>query len=175
MKIRNILMPVLLLSILLFALAACGDAQLSGKYRIADVLDDPEGTTFAELDEMYKADSLNLTDYCYMEFQDGGGFVITLFGGEEARGTYTRNGNILTLTSGGESADAVIDGKNITWTYETGAKLVFRKETRDDLPTGVLIGIIAGSAALLCTGGFAVWSIVRKRRRNLNRQGVDYL
>ena len=127
MKIRNVL-AVLLVSLLLLALAACNNSVLTGRYVIVDILDDPEGTTFAELDEKYKAADQKITDYYYIEFQDGGRFVIVLFGEEELQGAYTRSGNVLTLASGGESFDAAIKGKKITYDYETGAKIVFQKE-----------------------------------------------
>ena len=117
----------LLVMVSLFALAACGKSSLSGRYVILDILDDPDGTTFTELDEMYKAEDLILTDFVYMEFLSGGRFVIVLFGEEEAKGTYTRSRKVITFIAEGQTFDAAISGKKITYNYETGAKLVFKK------------------------------------------------
>ena len=162
MKIRKILAAVLLICVLTPALAACGKT-LSGRYVIADLTDDPEGTTFAELDEMYKEEDQTITDYLYMEFQSGGGFTLVLFGEEEAKGTYAKSGKTLTLTSGGISADATVKGDKITYTYETGAKLIFQK-VPSGLSTGAIVGIAAGSAVALGVAGFCVyWFAIRKK------------
>jgi len=163
MKTRNVF-AVLLVSALLLALAACGnDSQPSGKYLLAGVTGDPDGTTFAELDEMYKAKDERITDYWYMEFLSGGRFTLVLSGETEAGGTYTRDGNVLTLTAAGKSSDAVINGKKITYTYETGAKLIFRKAP-EGLSKAALIWIITGSVALVLIAGIAVLAVKKRKK-----------
>ena len=127
MKTRNILTVLLAVSLVL-ALAACGSSSLSGKYVIADITDDPDGVTFADLDSMYKEAGENLEEYMYMEFMESNRFTLVMFGEAEAAGTYTRKGNTLTLTAGSETATAEISGKKVTWTYENGAKLIFEKK-----------------------------------------------
>jgi len=133
MKTRNIL-TVLLLCVCIFALAACGnsdpdpDTSLMGRYVIVNILDDPEETTFAELEEMYTDKDENITDYCYIEFKSGDRFTLVMFGDEEAKGTYVRDENTLTFKkSDDSSSSATIEDNKITYTYETGAKLVFEK------------------------------------------------
>jgi len=127
MKIRSFL-TVILVAGMICALAACGGSPLSGKYVITDVIDDPEGVTFEYMNEMYKDMGLDLTDYLYFEFLSGNRFMLVMFGEEEAKGTYTQAGNTLTLTTEGRSTTAVISGKKITWTYDSGGKLVFTKK-----------------------------------------------
>ena len=127
MKTRNIL-ALLLTAALLFTLAACSDSSLSGKYVISDVIDNAEGITFAEMDDMYKNMGLDLSDYLYMEFLTGERFKLVMFGDEEISGRYKQEGNTLTITAEGGTMTAEISGKTITWTYEDGAKLVFTKK-----------------------------------------------
>jgi len=142
MKLNRIL-TVLLVAGLIFAFTSCGDKNapragenaasesishaMEGRYVIADITDDPDGTTFAELEAMYREMNLEIANYLYMEFLDGVEFKIVLFGQEETAGTYTRDGDILTLTAGGETTTAAVSGEKIIWTYENGAKLVFGK------------------------------------------------
>jgi len=134
MKPRIILTALLCVSLAFtsFAFAACGgggkDAPLEGRYVIVDIEDDPEGTTLAELDGMYEAMDLELTDHLYMEFYEGNMYKLVLFGKTEAQGKYTRDGNGLALsTDDGRRSTATVSGKKVTWTFENGAKLVFGK------------------------------------------------
>jgi len=127
MKTRNILLVLLVVSILC-TLAACSGSSLSGKYVIVDVVDDPEGITFEEMDGMYKDMGLSIKDYLYIEILDGDRFKLVMFGEEEAKGTYTRDGDTLTLTAEGGTSTAEVSGKKITWTYAGSAKLVFEKK-----------------------------------------------
>ena len=124
---RIILATLLVLSFTL-ALAACGGSTLTGKYVITDLINDPEGVTFAEMDEMYKNMGLDIADYLYMELLDGERFKLVMFGEEEASGRYTAEGSTLTLTAEGGTTTADISGKTITWTYKDGAKLVLKKK-----------------------------------------------
>ena len=126
MKKRTIL-AVLLVIGLFCAITACSGSSLSGKYVIADVLDDPEGITFAELDSMYKDKGQNVTDHLYLEFQSDNRFKLVLFGEEEAAGSFALSGNELTLMAGGEKSSAAVNGNQIMWEYENGAKLIFKK------------------------------------------------
>ena len=126
MKTRSILVALLVLC-LVCALSACGGPALSGRYVITDVIDDPEGAAFADMESMYKAMDLDIADYLYFEFKDNGRFTLVMFGEEEAKGAYTRDGETLTLTSEGRTTTAEIKGKKIIWTYDSGGKLVFEK------------------------------------------------
>ena len=127
MKKRTILTLLLVIS-LLCILTACGSgSSLSGKYVIADVIDDPEGVTFEALEEIYDEMDLNVRDYLYMEFLNGGRFGMVMFDEEEATGTYTLDGSTLTLISDGGTTTADVSGKKITWTYLSGGKMVFEK------------------------------------------------
>ena len=127
MKNRNTIVATLIIC-LLFTLAACGSSSLAGKYVLSDVVDDPEGITYADLDGMYNDMDMSLSNNLYMELLEGGRFTLVLFGEIEAEGTYTRDGDTLTLNAFGTSTTATISGKKITWTYENGAKLVFEKK-----------------------------------------------
>jgi ABC-type oligopeptide transport system substrate-binding subunit len=129
MKIRNILAVLLIISVFC-ALTACSsdkDTPLSGKYGVVDITDDPDGVTFAELDAMYKEIGVEIVDFTYIEFFEDNTYSLVVFGDEEASGTYAKDGNTLMLTTGGVTITAEISGDKITWTYETGAKLVFEK------------------------------------------------
>ena len=89
----------------LFAVTACSgnsSKALTGKYVIADIKDDPEGTTIGELRKMYKNMDADIKDYMYMEFTDSGSYTLVMFG-EKVNGRYTRSENGLTLTSGNET------------------------------------------------------------------------
>ena len=132
MKTR-VLLTLLLVVCILCALTSCkndsNDEPLTGVYVISDITGDPDGTTIAELKEMYSGMDLNVEDYLYIEFSEGDFFTIIMFGDEEAFGTYTRDGSTLTLTDrNGETVTADISGNKITWVYENGAKLVFEKK-----------------------------------------------
>ena len=129
MKIRNVLtaLTVFMMLGLVLTLAACSSSSLSGRYVIVNILDDPEGTTFAEMKQDYDEINEKITDYFYIEFQKDGRFTLVLFGHEEAQGVYLLDGKTLTLTSGGESVQATLKGGKITYDYETGAKLIFKK------------------------------------------------
>ena len=133
----------LLVVCLLLSLGACGSkSPLSGVYVIKDITDDPDGMTFAEMESMYKELKLDIQDFLRFEFTKEGLFTLTMFGDIE-EGSYTRSGNTLTLTfDGGVSgvaskgaaptspvttSTAEISGNKITWTYGSGAKLVFEK------------------------------------------------
>ena len=113
----------------MYPLAACSkQPTMDGKYVIVDITDDPDGVTFADLDAMYKEIEGNIEEYLYMEFLEDGKFVIVLFGEEEASGTYSLDGNTLSLTVGGDTTSIDVSGKQVTWTYENGAKLIFEKK-----------------------------------------------
>ena len=128
MKPRNIIAVLLAVS-LLVTLAACGSEKpLAGKYVITGISDDPGGLTFADLEAMYKDMELEIADYLYFEFMDGGRFTMVMFGNQEAAGTFVRDGKVLTMTAGEWTTTADISGNKITWTYEDGAKLVFEKQ-----------------------------------------------
>ena len=127
MKTRTIFV-VLLVADLLCILTACSSSTLSGKYEIVNVLDDPEGITFAELSEMYTEMGLSAKDYFYMEFSGGNRFKLIMFGKEEATGTYTLDGSVLMLTAEAGATPVDVSGKKITWTYMNGGKLVFKKK-----------------------------------------------
>ena len=164
MKIRNILtvLTVLMMFGLVFTLTACSSgSSLSGKYAIINVLDDPE-TTFKEMKQKYKAEKEKITNYFYFEFQKDGKFTLVIAGEEEAIGVYLVDGKTLTLTSGGESVRATFKGGKITYDYETGAQLIFKKL---GLSTGAIIGVVVGSMVLLGAGGCAIyWFIIRKKK-----------
>jgi len=126
MKPRRI-SALLLVICLLCALAACGDAPLAGRYVIADIVGDPDGLTFDDLDVLYKEIGDDITDYAYLDLDEGGGFTLVLFGEVEVLGTYSRQGAVLTLTAEGEAMTAEIAGDRITWEYEDGVRIVFAK------------------------------------------------
>ena len=132
MKTRILLALAVLTAVSLCMLAACkrdgNAAAMSGRYVIVEITDDPDGVNYAELDGMYKEMDLDLKDYMYMEFSDDGAFKLVLFGDEEAKGTYTRDGNIVTINANGETVNTILDGKKITWIYENGTKLIFEKK-----------------------------------------------
>jgi len=126
---------------LILTLAACKnedktDEPLTGIYVIVDVADDPDGITFAELDGMYREMELDIQDFVYFSFYEDEWFKLVMFGDTEAEGTYTRDGNTLSLAAdGANNTDGVdgtmtteISGNRITWTYENGAKLIFEKK-----------------------------------------------
>jgi len=167
MKTRNLL-TVLLLCVCVFAFAACGSSSntsLTGRYVIVNILDDADGTTFAELDRMYKDKDEKITDYLYIEFLSGDRFTLVMFGDEEAKGTYIRDKNTLTFKSGVTQSYATIKGNKITYTYETGAKLVFQQKDTGGLPTWALVIIIVGGTGVLFGGGFALyWFVIRKKK-----------
>jgi len=133
MKFR-IIIAVVLIASLLCALSACSkdkdkDEPLTGVYVITDITDDPDGVTLAELKEMYDGMGINIEDYLNIEIMEGDYFLLTLFGDEEAFGTYTRDGSTLTLTdSNGEALTMTLSGGKLTWIYINGAKLVFEKK-----------------------------------------------
>ena len=68
MKTR-IILTLLLIASLLCMLSSCKkDAKiepLTGVYVIADITDDPDGITFAELKEMYTGMELDIEDYVF--------------------------------------------------------------------------------------------------------------
>jgi len=127
MKKRTILALLLIINLLYILTACSSSSSLSGRYVIADVIDDPEGVTFAALEKNYSDTGINVTDYLYMEFFSGSRFKLIMFGEEEAAGTYTLDGNTLTLTAEGGTTTADVSGKKITWIYSSGGKLVFEK------------------------------------------------
>ena len=127
MKTRTTLAMLMVVS-LLCVLTACGSSKLSGRYELVDVIDDPEGLTLANLEEMYTDSGLKAADYFYMEFLDGDRFKLVMFGKEEAKGTFTMNDSVLMLTSEGGTTTVDISEKKIAWTYFSGGKLVFEKK-----------------------------------------------
>jgi hypothetical protein len=107
---KRILLAILL-TICLLTLGACNggkdaEATMTGQYVIVDIAEDPDGMTFAELEAMYREMDQNIGDHSYFEFMDDGQFRLVLFGEEEAKGTYARDGGILTLTVGEELPSA---------------------------------------------------------------------
>ena len=135
LPVASVLLSFLLI-IGLFAFTACSScsgssenlAAMAGRYVIVEITDDPDGVNYSDLDGMYKEQELDLKDYMYMEFSEDGEFTLVLFGEEEAKGTYTKKGKNVTITANGETINTVLDGQKITWTYETGAKLIFEKK-----------------------------------------------
>jgi len=130
MKTRFII-TILLIGSILCVLSACSggkDEPLSGIYVIADITDDPDGTTFEELSGIYKEMNLEIQDQFYFEFLDNARFSLILFGQEEVDGTFTQDGGVLELNAQGTTTTAEISGKKIIWTYEDGAKLIFEKK-----------------------------------------------
>ena len=127
MKVWRILAALLVIG-LLFSLAACNSkSPLSGKYVIKDITDDPDGTTFVELEAMYKEMDLDIQDFLCFEFSDGYQFTLTIFGDAES-GTYTRNGKTLTLTADRLTKTATVSGNKITMNYKNGTKMIFEKK-----------------------------------------------
>ena len=132
------------LALCFFATAVCGcetasetasetNEPLTGKYVIAEIADDPDGVTFADLDAMYKAMGVDIQDFLYIAFLEDGQYVLVLFGETEAAGAYVRDGSVLTLAAGDAETQttAEIAGNRIVWTYGNGAKLIFAQdETR---------------------------------------------
>jgi len=170
MKIRNIMAAMLAIS-LLFMLAACGGNNnaadsLVGKYAIADIKNDPDGTTLKELETMYKKDGLNLTDHLYLELFEGNGFVLVMFGETEMVGTYTLANGSLILTSGGDVQTASVSGNTITWEYENGAKLIFKIQASSFNWLWVLLIALA----VVAIGGGTAFFIIRKKDKSRGKQ-----
>lgn len=163
MKRRN-LITILMMFAVVLVLTACSSDLLVGKYVLVNVLDDPEGTTFTELEQMYKVENQKITDHFYMEFESNGKFVLVIAGDEDARGIYLVSDKTLTLTSGGVSVQATFKDGKITYNYETGAKLVFQKP---GLSVGAIIAIIAGSVVFLCAAGFCVYRFVIRKKKTV--------
>ena len=127
MRIHGII-ALLLTASLVLALAACGGTGTAGKYVLVDVKDDPDGITFSEIEGMYRDMDMNVSSNLYLELLSGGRFTLVMFGEEEASGTYTREGGTLMLNALGTTMTAAISGRRITWTYESGANLIFEKK-----------------------------------------------
>ena len=137
---RRIALAVLAAICLTAILAACGNKSndstnknsntkaLEGKYVIVDVVNDPDGATFADLDNIYKDAGHNFADYAYIEFFDGGKYEFVLFGELEAEGPYVIDNKTLTLPTNGDAIAAEISGSIITLDYANGATLVFEKK-----------------------------------------------
>jgi len=177
MKTRKILTALLAIG-LLFTLAACSgnkdaaeNLPLSGKYVITDIKDDPDGTTFKELEAMYKEQDLNLTDHLYLEFSAGNSFVLVMFGETEAAGTYTLDNNTLTLTVGEGTQTATMSGSKITWEYENGAKLIFKNQQSGLLGIGGFnwLWVLLGVFVVAAIGGGGAFIIIRKKEKVKNK------
>ena len=136
---RRVILTALIAVCLLAELAACsnndkaaetkaGTQDLEGKYVIVDVIDDPDGATFDDLDGMYKDADLDFADFAYIEFFDGGAYEFVLFGEPEAKGYYSLDGKTLTLTDGSNTISAEISGAKMSLDYGNGATLVFEKK-----------------------------------------------
>ena len=136
---RRITMAVLIAVCLTTTLVACSNNNndsngntntraLKGKYVIVDVIDDPDGTTFDDLDTMYLDAGLDFADYSYVEFLDSGKYEFVLFGEIEAEGPYDIDGKTLTLAANGDVITAEISGVKIMLVYENGATLIFEKK-----------------------------------------------
>ena len=135
---RIIIIAVLsaLLITCLFTMAACSKptaASAAGKYVLTDVTGDPDGTTFADLAVLYEKMDLNIQDHAWFELTDDGWFTLVLFGEREMSGSFSLDGDILTLDVGDAALDgggidtAYLSGKTLKWIYENGATLVFEK------------------------------------------------
>ena len=118
-KVALISAIVLLIAVCLVALTGCGAIKMEGKYglisaKMEGVVIEGEGLKTAGLDAMF------------IEFVNDATFKMGVMG-ETTEGTYTVDGNTLTMTVDGESVEATIDGKQIVMEQE-GASMTFEKQ-----------------------------------------------
>ena len=134
---RRIILAALLAVCLTAELVACtsdkkvGDDDtktLDGKYVIVDVINDPDGATFDDLDGVYRDVGRSFADYAYLEFFESGKYEFVLFGETEADGAYAIDGKTLTLNANGDTIMAEITDSKISLDYWNGATLVFEKK-----------------------------------------------
>ena len=98
-------------------------AAVVGKYYLTSMESEGELITMD-----YLADEAGLDpNEHYMELKDGGVVYITLFD-DESDGTFTINGNIISITIDEETNDATLDGKKITLDFNDGGVMTFESK-----------------------------------------------
>jgi len=127
MKKVVVLCVALVLALSVFALVGCdNDAGLSGRYMLTELI--VEGENQLEvLEEMGIS-----FDNAYLEFTAGGDFTLmfdvdAMGINESSTGTYTLEGNTISMTSGDETLEAQLDGNTIT-VSDAASTMVFEKQ-----------------------------------------------
>ena len=127
MKKVVVLCAAFVLVLSAFALVGCGgDAGLDGRYTLTALM--MEGENQLEILE-----ELGVTfENAYLEFTADGEFTLMFDVGavgmdESTIGTYTLEGNTISMTSGGETLEAQLDGNTITVT-EGETTMIFEKQ-----------------------------------------------
>ena len=132
MKKVVVLCVALVLALSMFALVGCdvlgigGDAGLDGRYMLTELI--VEGENQLEvLEEMGIS-----FDNAYLEFTAGGDFTLmfdvdAMGINESSTGTYTLEGNTISMTSGDETLEAQLDGNTIT-VSDAASTMVFEKQ-----------------------------------------------
>lgn len=120
MKKTIAVLLVLLIGVTLLVGCGGGGSALSGKYTLTSITMDGQTMTVAELKEAASTLGVDfdLSGF-YIEFKTGNkfslGMKMELLGMDEAiEGTYTVNGNKITLTVEGEPQEATINGNKVT-------------------------------------------------------------
>ena len=131
MKKVVVLCVALVLALSMFALVGCdvlgigGDAGLDGRYTLTALMVDGEN-------QLEILEELGVTfDNAYLEFTADGEFTLMFDVGamgmdESTTGSYTLEGNTISMTSGGETLEAQLDGNTITVT-EGDTTMIFEK------------------------------------------------
>lgn len=123
---------VLLAALLIFVMGACGNSgdtgsastAATGTYKITSMT--MEGQTFTA--EELQANGQDITD-SKLEIKEGGEFSLVLLAGgenETVSGTWTEDGNKISLTSDGVTMEATLDGNKMTLS-QNGAEMTFEK------------------------------------------------
>ena len=119
---KKTLAVVVVIMFALALLAGCGGGgssspALTGKYMLVSMVDG-DGNDWLEFFKMMSAmadegDEFDL-DSMYIEFTSGDKFVMAMGEDESGEGTYTVDGNNITLSVDGDEISGTIDGNKIT-------------------------------------------------------------
>lgn len=119
---KKIIATLICVLMLALTLTACGGSGLSGKYRLTGM--ESSGVTIKEGDALWDT-AVGAMGDCYMDFT-GSDAVSMAFAGEEKEGTYTVDGDKITVTIDGDPADGTLKDNKITLEVG-GEKMIFEK------------------------------------------------
>ena len=118
---RRMTSALVLVLVLSLVLVSCngGGASIAGTWKLESIAQDGEKIDFASLGMD--------ADYMVFVFDDKDKAEVSI-GDEKESGTYSVNGNTVTVTIQGEGVDLKLDGGKLTMSEDEGMVMTFAKQ-----------------------------------------------
>lgn len=117
-KIALFVLAVAVAAVLSITIAACSAKDAKGTYKFQSMTMTAGGQTQTyEVGKEGPMGSALTADYYVLEIKDEGKLTITMMGGGSTDGTWTQDGNKVTLTIEGRAQEATLNGDILSISY----------------------------------------------------------